>query len=606
MPEDDDPIVGYTEIQPGVLTLQRLHGPELTIRDEDGSKKAQVEAIVQKNNSGTERPGGMPMVQAPAPASPIVPPVAAPAPISPVEALAGGIEAPAIPPAPPAPVAPVTAPAPVAPPPQYEQPQSAPPPGLLPAGHTIKQLAPQSAQAMNMAGQQVDAAQGVANQSAFATNQARAQAEAQAFSTQQAQAREEELVAQNRKDIYSKSLADNLAKQDEIRKRPIDTTAAFGGARGWMSALAALAVDRSNMFAALAGVPMQKNSVIDDVIARTVRQQEAQKKLDLGAAGELVGADRAEIQQLELNMREAVRRQREAEIGKIKAGPMQEAAQAQLDQENAKTKQLGEQRAKDLATHTMTQFAPPAPVKPGPEGNKYQESEGANRIKLEGLKQWSEQAGVPVKEAHKKYEQVGGFYRAQAGVLESERVILDLIKGADKSGDVAGLGYLDGMAPNWAVSELGMAIRQNFGDMLDSYGRSKTGAAMPESETALFRNIAQGSASPSEVRRGIEIMTRAAHAENKELRKQFPGLTGIYDGVDGHGRTVKADELRRTAIRRPAPKVDSKPQQTTAQVSLAAEKKAREEEQAARVEEQMAKSRDRYRQTGRRSGGGRF
>lgn len=579
MNEDDDPIVGYEENEPGILTIQRKDGQSLTVRDQDGTTKGILDAIIQKNNSGTPRPGGLPDQTG------IAPQAAAP--------LGGGVEAPAMMPSPSPGLGPT--------------PEPTPPPGLLPSGYGLQGVAPQSRQEIGQAGQQFDTAAGIAGQSQLEAAEAQNQAQMQALEMQRAQAEVDTIQAKDRISRYQSSLKENMAAQEAAQQRPIDTSKAFGGPRGWFSAIAAIATDRSNMHAALAGMPTQPNKVLEDLIDDSVRQQEAQKKIDMGATGELVGLDRANLQQAELDMREAAKRQLLADVGKLQGSPLQAKAQADLDAFNAGTEERKLKRAEGLAATQTQQFAPPAPVKSVTQ-NQYAESEGANRVKLEGLKEWSEQSGIPLKDAHKKYEEVGGWNQANAEVLESERAILDLIKGSSKTGDVAGLGYLDNLAPNWVTSDEGRGVRQEFRNMLDSFGRIRTGAAMPDSEVKLFERIAAGDFSPGDIRHGIEIMTRQAHSQEKELNAEFPGLTKLYGKVSGVNRSQSVSDIRKTAIRTPEAKASTpKPETSSVKSKFEAEKSKAKTERDKRDKDADDERRDTASSRGGyRSGGGRF
>jgi hypothetical protein len=574
--EDDDRIVGYDEPQPGILTLQMTSGPGLTVRDEDGTMRQRLDEIVSLNNSGTPRPGGLPD-QTGAPASPDQ--------IGRLQsAMAGAPMGGQIP---------------------QEQPMATPepPPGLLPAGYSHRAVNPQSVAQIEQEGRTFDAAQDEAALSQFDADTAKNRATAESYDMQAKQAQADAIAAQDRIDRYQDSLKKHMAEQDAARLRPVDGAKAFGGPRGWFSAIAALAVDRSNMYAALAGMPTKPNTVIEDLIAESTRQQENQKKLDMGAAGALVGADKAEIEANELQMREAVKRQMVAQIGKMQQGPMQAQAQANLDKFEASTQELALKRAQGLAATDTTQFAPPKPP-PVVQGNKYAESEGATRLKLEGLKQWSEQSGIKIADAHKKYEKYGQFRRAGAEMRESERQMLHLLKGTDKTGDVAGLGYLDDLTPDWLVSEEGQAMRQTFGHMLDSYARVKTGAAISKDEMELFKAVVKGGqGTPADIRRGVGIMMQAIRSQSKEYEADSPGIVKLYGQVADYNHTQSVGDIRKNAIRKQPEKAKATKAPTSAQQKLQAEREARDAEREKATAERMKAGRSKANERVRFSGG---
>lgn len=79
-------------------------------------------------------------------------------------------------------------------------------------------------------------------------------------------------------------------------------------------------------------------------------------------------------------------------------------------------------------------------------------------------------------------------------------------------GDVEGAGIIDTSIPNLLQSDRGLELRVAIEDMIDLYGRVRSGAAITESEREAFRRNLVGSGTERELRAGLAQLRREISA----------------------------------------------------------------------------------------------
>lgn len=79
-------------------------------------------------------------------------------------------------------------------------------------------------------------------------------------------------------------------------------------------------------------------------------------------------------------------------------------------------------------------------------------------------------------------------------------------------GDIAGAGVWDGNVPNFMQSDAGLQLRVALEDMIDLYGRVRSGAAITEAEREAFRRNLIGGGTERELRVGLAQLRREISA----------------------------------------------------------------------------------------------
>lgn len=79
-------------------------------------------------------------------------------------------------------------------------------------------------------------------------------------------------------------------------------------------------------------------------------------------------------------------------------------------------------------------------------------------------------------------------------------------------GDIEGAGVVDANVPNFLQSDRGLELRVAIEDMIDLYGRVRSGAAITEAEREAFRRNLLGSGTERELRTGLAQLRREISA----------------------------------------------------------------------------------------------
>lgn len=312
--------------------------------------------------------------------------------------------------------------------------------------------------------------------------------------------------------------AEETAKR--ARATPIDPGQALGGAKFFYAIMAGVGASLSNFGSALLGQQGRADTnVVDDIIADSVKQQVADRALNVEGAQDQVDASRKEELRLSMQANASLEKWFQSKAAVEKNAEVRAAYASHAEERAAAIQRDTVELAEKEYKTTVQSRAAPKPVK------------GAGPAKTPT----EVQAIMSKHNVDQKEMNEYGKQRIKTGadiVLNTVDKSLDVVNKLSQGQDVPGLGTWDKFSTAWLNDPDGAAVQQTLGMTKAQFIKSISGAAVTEPEAKRLEGLVQGPGwrpTQETVKRGLELIKGVAEA-------QLDGVnSGHSDAADAYG-----------------------------------------------------------------------